>query len=129
MFGQILDKPNVRREYGGVVIDALMLLNVQLGDKSQPLTTPTPSAKQASGREIFEKIDEFREGPESLVPPEFRETIHNLAEGQASNPLVRLGKLALEGLGTDWLQERGMVQEAMVAIELHAISQSSESAA
>lgn len=119
MFGQMLDKPNIRREYGGEVIDGLAELDSLLGKKP----------KTISGQQIFEKIAEFRTGPEGLIPRDFRETIHNLAEDKADHPLLRLGNLALEGTRVDWRQEHGIISEAMVAIELHAIAQSNETAA
>lgn len=121
---QFMDKPNTRRLFGHVFVAMMLEWSQELSPNDDLLLTEDESIRK--GREIFAKLDEFREGPEGLIGKDSRDTVHALAE-EVDTAQLRIGRqilLALQGY-----QAHGTANDAFLAMELHAIAQTGESAA
>ncbi|MEJ0073699.1 MAG: hypothetical protein WDN27_06570 [Candidatus Saccharibacteria bacterium] len=86
-----------------------------------------PAAAE-KGKIIFERLDDYRRGPEQIVAGDDKATVSELANGRIS-PLVRLGTYALEGLAANRPEERGIFTDTFMAVQLDALAQPQESAA
>lgn len=123
MLGQLLDRVQVRKEFGHVAVAAILsLAHNALPDAAYPANH---EAAIEAGKQIFGQLDDeeqqIRTGIDQEIDPHKRGEIRKAAAG-LRDPAVQIGHRILELLpGQGFRDACGVVNDAVTALEFAAI--------